>query len=68
MDGVAQVNTVVAVLLVIPGKTAEPSVVIVTELVEVHPLVPVTVTVYVAGVLTDSAAAVPTTVLPLLQE
>jgi hypothetical protein len=68
MDGVAQVNTVVVVLLVIPGITAEPSVVIVTELVEVHPLVPVTVTVYVAGVLTDSAAAVPTTVLPLLQE
>ena len=42
--------------------------VIVTALVAVQPLLPVTVTVYVAGLVTDNAALVPTTEEPLLQE
>jgi hypothetical protein len=36
--------------------------------VAVHPFVPVTVTVYVPGVVTTSAALVPTTVVPLDHE
>jgi hypothetical protein len=42
---VAQVKTVVAVLLVMPADGADRSWVIVTELVDVKPLLPVTVTV-----------------------
>jgi hypothetical protein len=59
---------VVAVLLVMPATTAEPSLVIVTALVAVQPLLLVNVTVYVPGVVTDNAAIELTTVLPSLQE
>ena len=65
---VAQVKTVVPVLLVIPAVGAVVFCVIVTALVEVQPLLPVTVTVYVPGLVTDKPADVPTTEFPSLHE
>lgn len=68
MEVVAQVNTVTAVLLVMPAVGAVVFWVIVTALVVVQPLLPVTVTVYVPAAVADKSAIVLTTVLPLLQE
>jgi hypothetical protein len=68
MEVVAQVSTIVAVLLVIPAVGAVVFCVIVIALVAVHPLLLVTVTVYVAGLVTDNAALVPTTVDPFDHE
>ena len=53
-----QVKTVVDVLLVIPAVGAVLSIVVVTEAVDVQPLVPVTVTVYVPADETVIAAVV----------
>ena len=61
-------NTMVAVPDSTADEDAEVFCVIVTALVAVQPLLPVTVTVYVAGLVTDNAALVPTTVEPLLHE
>ena len=68
MEVVAQVNTVTAVLLVIPAVGAVVFWVIVTALVAVQPLLPVTVTVYVPVAVAVKSAIVLTTVLPSLQE
>jgi hypothetical protein len=55
---VLQVKTVVDELLVIPAVGAVLSIVVVTAAVEVQPLVPVTVTVYVPADETVIAAVV----------
>ena len=68
MDVVAQVSTVEAVLLVMAAVGAVVFWVIVTELVEKHPLPPVTVTVYVPAADAVKAGIALTTVLPSLQE
>ena len=54
--------------MVIPADGAVVFCVIVTALVAVHPFAPVTVTVYVPGVVTDNPADALTTELPLLHE
>jgi len=59
---------VVALGALIPAVGATEFCVIVDDAVAVHPLVPVTVTVYVPGVVTTSAALVPTTAVPFDQE
>ena len=64
IDVVEHVNTVEAVLLVIPAVGAVIFWVTVMLAVEVHPFDPVTVTVYVPGVEMLNAAFVPTTVVP----
>jgi len=64
IEVVVHVKTVVPVLLVIPAVGAVVFCVIVTALVDVQPLLPVTVTVYVPGVVTDN----PAVVLPSLHE
>ena len=68
MDVVVQVSTVVAVLFVMPAVGAVVFCVMVIELVAVQPLLPVTVTVYVPGAVTDKSARALTTLLPSLQE
>jgi hypothetical protein len=68
MEVVVQVSTVVAVLLVMAAVGAVIFWVIITELVEKHPLPPVTVTVYVPAADAVKAGTALTTVLPLLQE
>jgi hypothetical protein len=59
-------------MVAVPDNTAAVDAVVfcvmVTELVAVQPLLPVTVTVYVAGAETDNAAIVSTTALPSLHE
>ena len=62
------VNTVVAELLVIPAVGGVALCVMITALVAVHPFVPVTVTVYVAGAVTDKVALVPKTEVPFDHE
>ena len=68
MEVVAQVNMVVEVLLVIPAVGAVVFSVMLIALVAVQPLLPVTVTVYVAALPTDNVALVPTTLVPSLHE
>jgi hypothetical protein len=68
MEVVAQVSTVVAVLLVIPAVGAVVFSVMLIALFAVQPLLPVTVTVYVAALPTDNAALVPTTPVPSFHE
>ena len=68
MEGVVQVSTVEAALLVMPADGADMSWVIVTKLVAVQLLLPVTVTVYVPVAVAVKSAIVLTTVLPSLQE
>ena len=68
MEVVAQVSTVVAVLLVIPAVGAVVFSVISIALFAVQPLLPVTVTVYVAALPTGNVALVPTTLVPSLHE
>ena len=63
-----QVSSVEPVLLVMPAVGAVMFCVIVTDSVSVQPLAEVTVTVYVAGAVTDSAASVPTSVVPFDHE
>jgi hypothetical protein len=68
MEVVAQVSTVVAVLLVIPAVGAVVFSVILIALFAVQPLLPVTVTVYVAALPTGNVALIPTTLVPSLHE
>jgi hypothetical protein len=68
MEVVAQVSTVVAVLLVIPAVGAVVFSVMLIALVAVQPLLLVTVTVYVAALPTDNVSLVPTTLVPSLHE
>jgi hypothetical protein len=54
--------------MLIPAEGTTVFCVIVVEEVAVHPFVPVTVTVYVPGVVTASVAFVPTIVVPFDHE
>ena len=59
-------------MVAVPDNTAAVDAavfcVMITALVAVHPLLPVTVTVYVAGLVTDKSALVPTTEEPFDHE
>jgi hypothetical protein len=63
-----QVNSVIPVLFVISAVGTVLFCVMVIELVDVQPLLPVTVTVYTPGAVTAKAAIALTAVLPSLQE
>ena len=63
-----QVSSVEPVLFVMPAVGAVVFRVMVTASVSVQPLAEVTVTVYVAGAVTDNAASVPTSVVPFDHE
>jgi hypothetical protein len=64
---VAHVNTVVVGALIVAVGTPVLCVMICAA-VALHPLAPVTVTVYVPGVVTESVAFVPTTAVPFDHE